>query len=601
MPVRDSGPPTTDDERRPAVIDDAPQRMLIVDDDRAHRMLLRHALEQDGYDIQEADDGAQCIRLCESSMPDVVLMDGRMPEMDGFETCEALRALPGGSRMPILLITGLDDEASVNRAFEAGATDFVSKPVNWAVLRQRVRRMVEALDAERHLNYVAFHDPLTGLANRSLFHDRLQQTLAQARRDRSEFAILFLDLDRFKLVNDTLGHDAGDQLLKAVADRLVAGTRETDTVGRLSGDEFVVLLRTSRNGGALDPTLVAHRLLDSLVRPVWIQGQDLFVTASIGIAVYPRDGTDVTTLLKRGDTAMYQVKAQGKNDVRHYSPDLGEKALAQMSIESGLRRALEREEFTLHYQPIMDLRKGEVVAFEALVRWDHPELGRVSPDQFIPLAEETGCIFPLGDWVLRRACAQALSWQREGATPVAVSVNVSGRQFMNHDFPQTVFDALGKTGLRPRLLTLELTENVLIHNVERDIEMIRELRRGGVAVSIDDFGTGYSSLACLRRLPINTIKVDRSFVLNVPADPDDTAIVDAIVAMAHRLRLPVVAEGVEDREQLEHLREINCDFVQGYFIARPMPAEETNRWLDERRLAAPLPEAVAAGPGFAVA
>jgi diguanylate cyclase (GGDEF)-like protein len=557
-------------------------RILIVDDDRTMRLLLRHALERDGYSVEEAGDGLEALALFTTCDPDIVLMDAAMPEMDGFLACESLQDVPGGKDTPVLMITGLDDDASVERAFAAGASDYITKPVNWAVLRQRVRRMVNERRAERHVNFLAYHDSLTGLPNRTLFIERLEHHIARARRGGAQIAVLFMDLDGFKLINDSLGHDVGDLLLKAVSDRLTSVLRESDTVARLGGDEFTAIVSDVDSEGQI--STAARRVLAELTAPVVVNGQEVFVGASIGIAVYPNDGHDVRTLLRSADMAMYRAKELGRNNYQFYTPDMGDRVLARMSLESSVRRALDRKEFTVFYQPIIDLASGQIRSLEALVRWLHPELGLVPPADFIPLAEETGLIIPLGAWIFEHVCEQVAAWRDAGISPPPIAVNMSSRQLNDNDLVETMRAAMRAHRLEPGSMTLELTENSVMQNLNTSVDMLRSLRELGLALAIDDFGTGYSSLSYLTRLPIDTLKIDRSFVQHVPGSAENNAIVEAVIALAHSLRFQVVAEGVEEEAQLEYLRNIGCDAVQGYLCGRPAGAADTLTLLQHKRV-----------------
>jgi diguanylate cyclase (GGDEF)-like protein len=556
---------------------DAAAQILVVDDDRTMRLLLRHALEQDGYDVAEAHDGVQALDNFISVQPDIVLMDAAMPELDGFAACASLQRLPGGENTPILMITGLNDDASVERAFTAGATDYITKPVNWAVLRQRVRRMVSERRAEHHVNYLAYHDSLTGLPNRSMFVERLEHGLTKARRNVTRLAVMFMDLDGFKLVNDTMGHDMGDLLLKAVAERLTACLRDSDTVARLGGDEFTAVLNEIENNEQVSSA--AKRVLDSLSMPFMVSGREVFVGASIGVAIFPDDGEDVRALLKSADMAMYRAKESGRNHYQFYSPEMGDRVNVRMSLESSIRRALDREEFSVYYQPVVDVSSGRISSLEALVRWIHPELGIVSPADFIPLAEETGLIGPLGEWIIEDVCRQYRSWERAGVGPQRVAINLSSRQLNNPDLVRRVGDIVDDVGMSAESIIFELTENTVMQNAEGSVSMLHAFRELGIKISVDDFGTGYSSLSYLKRLPIDTLKIDRSFVFNVPQDSDDSAIVSAIVALAHSLRLDVVAEGVENEAHVAFLSRLGCDYIQGYFLGKPVSAEDTTQIL----------------------
>ncbi len=430
---------------------------------------------------------------------------------------------------------------------------------------------------EEKIRHMAQHDTLTQLPNRALLHDRVGQAIAQARRNNEVLALLFIDLDRFKAVNDSLGHAIGDRLLQEVARRLLACSRASDTTARLGGDEFVVLL------GDLDrpeaARHVAQKVLDALSEPVTLDGHALTVTPSIGICAYPHDGEDVETLMRNADTAMYHAKQTGRNNFQFFTQAMNEAAQARLQLENDLRHALERGEFTLHYQPQLDLKTGAIVGFEALVRWRHPRRGMVAPSDFIAAAEETGLIGPIGERVLHEACAQARAWQTSGHPQLQVAVNCSARQFQDEKFVQTVSRILRETGMPAPRLELEVTESVIIHHSEEVNARFQALGDMGVRISIDDFGTGYSSLSYLKRLAIHQLKIDQSFVRDISADPDDAAIVSAIIAIAHSLDLNVVAEGVETAEQLAFLRSVGCDMGQGYLFSKPLPAEEFERWL----------------------
>ena len=425
---------------------------------------------------------------------------------------------------------------------------------------------------QERLDHLAHHDPLTGLPNRLLFSDRLTQRLAQARRDNKSLAVMFLDLDRFKVINDSLGHNIGDLLLKGVAERLARVLRGIDTIARMGGDEFTIIVGSISEPD--DTIIVADRILQELAQPFVLQGRELFISTSIGISVYPTDGATVEALVKNADTAMYGAKEQGRNNYQFYTEELNVAALEKMTLSHSLRKAIEQREFILHFQPRVDISTGQILGAEALVRWQHPELGLVSPGQFIPLAEETGLIVAISEQVLALACAQNKAWQDEGLPPIEVAVNISARQFQQDTLITAVGSVLRETGLAPEYLGLELTESTLMEQADLAVEVLNKLKKMGVKVSVDDFGTGYSSLSYLKRLPIDAVKIDQSFVRDITTNPDDAAIAGAVVAMAHSLGLDVIAEGVETLEQLEFLRQLNCDEIQGYFIGRPVAAGE---------------------------
>jgi len=426
--------------------------------------------------------------------------------------------------------------------------------------------------AESEIKQLINYDTLTGLPNRNLLHDRIKLAIAHAVREQLLVGVLILDLDRFKGINDTLGHQAGDKLLMAVADRLSECVRESDTLARLGGDEFVILLTNVPNEKGI--STVAQKILAILAEPVNIDGNEIYTTGSIGIAVYPMDGEDEQSLLKHADLAMYQAKEQDRNNFQFFSREMNTKVLERMMLENSMRKAIEREEFFLVYQPQVDARSGRIVGMEALVRWNHPDLGVLAPDKFIYLAEDTGMIIPLGEWVISEACRQNRAWQDAGFSPLRVAVNLSGRQFSQLHLDETVAAILKETGLAPEWLELELTESALMKNVDENIQLLRKLKGMGVKLSIDDFGTGYSSLSYLKHFPISRLKIDRSFVRDITTNPDDAAIAEIIIAMAQTLKLNVTAEGVETRAQMEFLSFHNCIEMQGFLFSHPVRAEE---------------------------
>ncbi|MDH3451827.1 MAG: EAL domain-containing protein, partial [Gammaproteobacteria bacterium] len=646
--------------------DDRHQTVLVVDDDGTTRLFAHQFLEQAGFRVLEAEDGLTALEVMQVERPDIILLDVEMPRLDGFGTCTQVRAIAEYATVPILMVTGLDDTQSIEKAYAAGATDFATKPINWTLLLHRLRYMlragstitelavanselavtkaslsnaqriacmgswewhaerdymvwsdelyrllgieqgtvtptldvflqrvhendksrvaawtfdakktgtgagidfrVELLDAsERHVHQqveavldsagkttqlyatlqdvterqraeekirqLAYSDSLTSLPNREAFKERLHQALTLARRHQRVSAILFLDLDDFKRVNDTLGHTVGDLLLQAVADRLLVSVRDSDsvahheaddtpkTVARLGGDEFTILL--AEIGGGEDAATVAQRILNALGEPFNLTGHEVFISPSIGITLFPQDGDDAETLLKNADSAMYAAKRSGKNLYQFFDGSINEAALKRLTLDSLLRKALEREELFLHYQPQLDLVDGQIRGVEVLLRWRNPDLGMVSPGEFIPIAEENGQIAPIGEWVLRTACAQAKRWIDDGHSLSRVAVNISVVQFVRPDFPDLIAHILQATGLEPNALELEITESLLVKDVDRAIHTLQALKEIGVQLSIDDFGTGYSSLGQLKRFPIDRLKIDQSFVRDITTDPDD--------------------------------------------------------------------------------
>ncbi|MBB3222256.1 putative bifunctional diguanylate cyclase/phosphodiesterase [Pseudoduganella umbonata] len=434
--------------------------------------------------------------------------------------------------------------------------------------------------AEETLLRMASHDALTGLPNRLLLEDRLSHAIAHAQRTQTLVAVMFVDLDRFKNINDSLGHDAGDEVIVEAGRRIARHLRDGDTAARQGGDEFVVVL-----GGLAreaDACTVAQDILDTLCQPMLLRGQEIFPAGSIGIGLYPRDGTDTPTLLKNADTAMYRAKGDGGNKYQFYANSMSLDALDSLRMEGALRRALERDEFRLYYQPQVDIATGAVIGVEALLRWQ-PQLGpMIAPDDFIPLAEQTGLIVPIGDWVLATACAQQKSWRDAGLPPLTVSVNLSARQFQHRDLVGLVARLVRDTGCDASSLALEITETAVMENPQAAVAIFRQLSKMGVRLAIDDFGTGYSSLAYLKRFPIDSLKIDRSFVRDITDDTDDAAIVHSVIALAHSMKLKVVAEGVEDARQLQFLREHGCDQMQGYYISKPVPPAGIESLLQNR-------------------
>jgi diguanylate cyclase (GGDEF)-like protein/PAS domain S-box-containing protein len=450
-----------------------------------------------------------------------------------------------------------------------------------------VTDLSERKAAEENMHYLTHYDALTGLPNRILLRDRLRQTLARADRHHQPLWVVSVDLDRFKFVNGTLGHESGDVLLKTIAERMEAAIRDVDTLARLGSDEFVLILTEDFEEHM--GVAVIQRIMAAVAKPLRINGREFFMTCSIGLAVHPSDGEDAETLLKHAAVAMDRAKERGRNNFQFYTPAMNTRALERLRLEGDLRNAVERDEFVLHYQPQVDLRTGRIVGMEALIRWKHPELGMVPPARFIGLAEETGLIVTMGSWVMRTACAQNKAWQEAGLGHLPVAVNVSALQFGQADFVQSIATVLEQTGLAPQYLEIEVTESLFMTEANHAIGILHELKALGVKLSIDDFGTGYSSLSYLKRFPIDVLKIDQSFVRDLTDHRDDAAIVVSIISLAHSLRLTVIAEGVESKEQVAYLQQQGCDQMQGYFFSRPVPAEELKQMLREGKS---LPEVV---------
>ncbi|WP_282936779.1 EAL domain-containing protein [Paenibacillus sp. RC67] len=444
-----------------------------------------------------------------------------------------------------------------------------------------IRAMNERKRAEEKIVHMAYHDSLTQLPNRLYFDDRLKACLQESERNGNRIAVIFFDLDRFKVINDTLGHHIGDQLLQALARKLHIYVKEHNVVARFGGDEFMILL--SQTTHIDEPVQLAKGILNLVKEPFLIEEHELFVTASIGISLYPDDGLDAETLLKNADNAMYRSKEKGGNSYHYYHPDMNKRSLHKLNMEIHLRKALERKELCIFYQPLVDLHNGHIYGMEALVRWQHPEWGMISPAEFIPLAEETGLIIPIGNWILKESCIQTKRWADSGYPPLCVSVNISAIQFHQPQFIPLIQQVLNETGLAPEHLCLEITENVAMNNIPQVIETMHHLKELGVRISIDDFGTGYSSLSYLKRFRVHTLKIDQSFIRDVTSDEDNAAIVTALIAMSHQLKIKSLAEGVETEEQLEFLQSQGCDEIQGYIFSKPTSADEFECMLKENK------------------
>ncbi|MFH2139735.1 MAG: EAL domain-containing protein [Pseudomonadota bacterium] len=585
--------------------------LLLVDDEADITSALLRVLRNDGYKILCASSGKEGLALLAQHDVGVIISDQRMPEMSGVEFLTQVKELyPHTIR---IVLSGYADLDSVMDAINRGAIyKFFAKPWDNEILR------AEVLEAFRHhelawekahllqeiqtandllaqvnlelaevvshkdsqIEHIAHYDALTGLPNRLLFNDRLDQELARAHREDRMVAVLAVGLDRFKQINDSFGHPMGDQLLQVMAGRLAGKVRACDTVARIAGDEFGVVLTGVK--AAHDVGDVAQKIIDSIAQnPMSIGDSEIFVTLSIGVCLYPLDGPNTATLLRNADAALHHAKTEGRNNFQYYAAHMNASAWQRLQLETGLRRALERDEFVLHYQPQVDLDHGKIIGMEALLRWQSAERGLVSPGEFIPLLEETGLIVPVGEWVLRTACKQARAWQAAGLSGFHVAVNLSPLQFGQPDFAGVVIAILEEYGLDPalRMIELELTESLLMHNVAGTIDTLNKLHATGIEFSIDDFGTGYSSLSYLKRFPISSLKIDQSFVRDLSSDRSDEAIVTAIIALGHSLGLNVIAEGVETATQLTRLREMGCDEIQGYLFSRPVPAAEMTHLL----------------------
>jgi diguanylate cyclase (GGDEF)-like protein len=568
--------------------------VLVVDDDPMVRVLVGETLRQIGLIVEEVETGTAALEFIDRSQPDVILLDVLMPGMSGFDACTAIRAMEQGRHIPIMMMTGLDDIDSIDHAFEVGATDFITKPLNYAILGHRVRYLLRTMQAfesvrqsKKAIHHLAYYDALTNLPNRRMFTERLHQALEMARRNNGLMGVLFIDIDNFKRINDSFGHSVGDRLLRSVAGQLLTCLRRSDAVARdleedarvarLGGDEFTVML--GKIDQAEDAARVARRIIDAIAVPFLIGTEEVVVTPSIGIAVFPYDGDSVEELIRTADTAMFNAKQHGKNNFEFYTHSMSTAVLERLAMDNSLRKALSDNEFEVYYQPKISLLTREVTGLETLLRWRHPDKGIIMPNDFIPAAEDTGLIVPIGEWALRSACIQLRRWADAGLTPMRMAVNLSACQFRQSMFCQMVERCLDEAGIPPGWLELELTESIIMDDIQNSSQVLRELKQMGVQVSLDDFGTGYSSLGLLKRLPIATLKIDNSFVRNIGSDADDAAIVEAVITLAHSLRLSVIAEGVETLDQLEFLSERQCDEAQGYYFTRALPAPEMEQWL----------------------
>lgn len=562
-------------------------KILLVDDDEDDYIFTRDLLsEVEGkiYEVNWEKSYDAALEAIRQKKHDIYLFDYRLGEHTGLELLQ--EAIKAGCKAPIILLTGQGDHDVDIAAMNAGAADYLYKgEITANLLDRSIRYAIRHKMAEDSILRMAYYDSLTGLPNRALFNDRLKQTLAHSERYNSTSAVMFIDLDNFKRINDTLEHRVGDLLLMGVAKRLSAYIRSSDTVARqspqaitntvarLGGDEFTILLTEIES--MQNAAKVANRILNIVSQPFKLDNHEVYITASIGIALYPSDGTDTDSLLKNADTAMYHAKEHGKNNFQFYKHSMNASALERLTMENDMRRAIDREEFVLYYQPRVDIRSGKISGLEALVRWEHPQKGLVSPMEFIPLAEETGLIVPIGEWVLKAACRQNQEWQKAGLLhmPLTISVNISGHQFRQENLIKIIEKVLGDYELGPGCLEIEITESVVMKNADTTVSMMNELKNMGVRLSMDDFGTGYSSFSYLKRFPLDNIKVDRSFINDITEKNEDKAIVRAIIAMAHNLQLTVIAEGVETGQQLALLKEMGCDEMQGYLFSRPLTSD----------------------------
>ncbi|MEP6883461.1 MAG: EAL domain-containing protein [Gammaproteobacteria bacterium] len=581
--------------------DSIPATVLVVDDDPGARLLVGTALEMAGFRVVTAADGAAALRHFREDPADCVVLDVVMPGMNGFDVCSALRESPECRHVPILMQTSLDDMESVNRAYNAGATDFSSKGINPMLLAQRVKFLVRAKqtqdqlrESEARVRYLAYYDPLTALPNRQRLLQILEQQVLFAKPRQRGLAVLMLDIDNFSRINDTQGQALGDALLKEVAHRLQSCLRDSqhepdqkadsierkdinDWVARTGGDEFALALPGVSTADAAQ--VVARRVQLALARPFVFAQQEIPLAATMGVSLYPGDAATGEALIKNADAAMHHGKRSGQGGLEFFNKSISTRAAKHLSMEADLRKALERGEFTLNYQPRLGLKDLRVEAVEALLRWTHPQRGLVAPDEFIPLAEQSGLIVEIGDWVLRESSAQVRRWRDAGWPGWQIAVNVSGVQFRDGSLVSRVSRAIDAAGIDPRMIELEFTEGALIEYSAAVSKAVKSLKELGVATALDDFGTGYSSLAYLRHFPIDTLKIDRAFVRDIASTSGANApLVDAIIAMAKSLGLSTVAEGVETEAQWQYLKTRDANQVQGFLFCRPLPVADLERW-----------------------
>lgn len=572
-----------------------PPSLLVVDDIPENIHELLEALK-DEYRIMVASSGVKALEIVQGATPpDLVLLDIMMPGMDGYEVCRRIKATVIGNRIPVIFVTVIDSAQEKVKGFELGAADYITKPFDIDEVRARIRthlelsrlrHFLEDLVAQRNAmlqvseekyRVLAYHDMLTDLPNRVLFAEMLGHAILHAERSQTQFALLHVDLDNFAAINESFGHKLGDQLLLEASRRLRSLLPESDAIARIGGDEFNIILERSQD---MPVDLMAQRMIDALSAPHVVDGKSVYVGASIGIALYPTDGQDAGTLQSCADAALHQAKAQGRGILRFFSPEMSSRAKERLTLQADLRVALERNELRLYYQPQVDLTSGQIVGLEALVRWQHPERGMVPPGEFIPLAEESGLVAHLGDWVLNEACRQIRQWSKAGLAPPQTAVNVSAVQLNRGHLVDSVEAALKETGIAPEQLELEITESFVIADRDQSFKSLAHLKGLGIRISIDDFGTGYSSLAYLQQLEVHKLKIDMSFVRDMTTNSGNASIVKAIIALGHSLGLEVVAEGVEEPEQANYLRSLQCDVIQGYLISRPMPADEMTHFLE---------------------
>lgn len=564
-------------------------KIMMVDDESINMEVIQIYLEEEGYNnFILTDQSTQALEILDRERPDILLLDLMMPEVTGFDILAAMMENNALKHIPVVVLTSSNDAETKLRALGMGATDFLAKPVDSSEL---ILRLKNTLTVKAYHDQLAYFDTVTGLPNRRLFLDRLDWTMQNARREEKAAAVLHVGFDRIHQIYDSFGAKVGDQLIVEVAQRLKVCLRGNDVItrhdeekqadvpARIGGEEFSIILSTIQK--IENAALVAQRIIEAIAEPFFVDGNKLFIKTSIGIASFPADAKEANQLLTRAASATNHALSIGSNNYSFYSKEINQKSAKRLKLEGELRQAIENGELLLQYQPKVDVKSQQVIGSEALIRWNHPKHGMVSPIEFIPLAEETELIVPIGEWVLHEACRQNRSWHLAGFDELTISVNVSSKQFGQPGLMPTVKQALEASGLAPQYLTLELTESVVMENAEKNIATLQHLKELGISISIDDFGTGYSSLSYLKKFPLDELKIDRSFIMDSHKNSDDAAIVSAIISLAHDMDLKVVAEGIEEEEQLLFLKQRYCDQIQGFFFSKPLPQDEFLKYVEQ--------------------
>ena len=552
-------------------------------------MITQAYLEQLGHEVVCLSDPAQAAKTYLSESPELIILDVVMEPLSGFDCARAIRESGEGDEwVPIIFLSANVDDKVIAQGIAAGGDDYITKPFSENVLKAKIAAMERIADmrhdlvaANKKLEKLSSIDTLTGLASRCAFEKQIEIVVSQAQRHKQLFALLFVDLDNFKIINDTLGHHVGDQLLKEVSKRMRKLLRKNDFIARLGGDEFAAILQNIPNES--NAGYAAKKLLTAFEQPFIIDGKENFVTGSIGIACYPRAGEDVETIVRNADIAMYRAKDAGRNNFQYFSKTLNEEYLNRNELKKQMEIALGSDQFILNYQPKFNLKANKIIGFEALVRWHHPEKGTIAPDKFIPLAEESGFIVPLGEWIIKTACKQFAAWYHDGLDHLICAINISPYQLMHSNLIASLTDALEKNDLPAKSIELEITETAIMTEDSKNAKVLQELHDMGITLSIDDFGTGYSSLSHLKRLPIDMLKIDKEFVMDIPDDGDDVAIVKSVISLARSLGIDVIAEGVETEQQKQFLLDNGCNHGQGYYLSRPMAVKDVKQYLDSNK------------------